>query len=85
MNNNEGMLFVFDEQAIQSFWMKDMQFPLDILWIDENKTVVGIERNVSPDTFPQTFSSSQPVVYVLEVNAGWTEMHQVVAGDVLSW
>src|SRR3989344_8005153 len=49
MKNNEGMLFVFKEEAIQSFWMKDMQFSLDILWIDENKIIVGIERNVSPD------------------------------------
>ena len=85
MKNNEGMLFVFKEEAIQSFWMKDMQFSLDILWIDENKIIVGIERNVSPDTFPQTFSPYKPALYVLELNAGWTEKHQVVAGDVLSW
>jgi len=65
-----GMLFVFPEKAKQSFWMKDMLVPIDILWIADDGVVVGIEREVSPDTFPKVFISPESVRYVLETRAG---------------
>ena len=81
----EGMLFVYENPQILSFWMKDMYFPIDIIWIDENRTVAGIVRHVSPDTFPQTFSSLVLVQYVLEVQAGWVDRHGLVPGDPIAW
>lgn len=85
LKENEGMLFVYENPRILSFWMRDMRFPLDIIWIDGHKNIVGIVPDISPDTFPQMFSSAVPVQYVLEVSAGWAELHGVVVGDQLAW
>lgn len=65
-----GMLFVFEEPAIQTFWMKDMAFSIDIAWINSDWCVVNIAHNVSPETFPDTFVPSEKSTFVLEVNAG---------------
>ncbi|MDO8470701.1 MAG: DUF192 domain-containing protein [bacterium] len=85
MKEGEGMLFVFQHPHIPSFWMKDMHFPLDIIWIDESRAIVGIERNVPTSSFPQTFSPTQPVLYVLELNASWADRYGVVVGDRITW
>jgi uncharacterized membrane protein (UPF0127 family) len=70
MPQDQGMLFIFDHSAKHCFWMKDMHFPLDILWMDGNKTVVHVETNVQPDSYPQSFCPDQNARYVLELNAG---------------
>ena len=73
---NNGMLFVFDESHIPAFWMYDMNFALDFIWI-HNNTVVDITENVPPPapnaTKQQlpTYSPNAPVNMVLELNAGW--------------
>lgn len=67
---NYGMLFVFPEKGIQGFWMKDMHVSIDIIWLSEDGTILGIEDSVSPDTYPTVFSSPEPVRYVLETRAG---------------
>ncbi len=63
----DGMLFIFDEPASHGIWMKDMNFTIDILWLDTDFTVVHRENSISPDTFPQSFSSPIPALYVLEL------------------
>jgi uncharacterized membrane protein (UPF0127 family) len=78
---NAGMLFVYKEPAIPGFWMPDMNFSIDIIWIDENRNIIGVAENISPDTFPETFSPPSPILYVLEVNAGWSEIHNISADD----
>jgi len=85
IKSNEGMLFVFDEPDYHSFWMKDMLFPIDIIWFDENKKVVHIEKNVSPDTYPRGFTPGFPAQYVLETNAGISEEYNVNLGDRAEW
>ncbi len=65
-----GMLFVFEEPDSYSFWMKDMVFPIDIIWIDTDWCVVNVAYNVSPDTYPDHFTPSGKASFVLEVNAG---------------
>ncbi len=65
-----GMLFVFDSPNAAGIWMKDMQFPLDILWAREDGTITTIERNVATSTYPEAFYPKTPdAKYVLEVNA----------------
>ncbi len=64
-----GMLFVFDEPGQYGFWMKDMNFPLDMVWIGADKTVLGVTKDISSSTYPETFSPPSPVLYVLEINA----------------
>lgn len=73
---NTGMLFLFEDAFIPSFWMKDMNFALDFLWIRDG-TIVDITENVpapSGDDLP-TYSPNQPIDMVLEVNAGWIAQH----------
>ncbi|MCR4275020.1 MAG: DUF192 domain-containing protein [Candidatus Campbellbacteria bacterium] len=73
---NTGMLFVFDTSDVYGFWMKDMFFSLDIIWLDNNFTVVHLEQNVSPETYPSVFIPNEKALYVLEVNAGVSnELH----------
>ncbi len=71
---NHGMLFIFGREQAYSFWMMDMRFSLDIIWIDSNGIVVHIENNVPPCS--RACPSYQPNVsalYVLEVNAGFAD------------
>lgn len=77
---DEGMLFVFDAPERYTFWMKDMNFPIDIVWFDKSKRVVDITHNATPDSYPETFQSLVPAQYVLEVASGWTERHGVEIG-----
>ena len=80
---NEGMLFVFPTDDKYAFWMKDMKFSIDIIWLDANGTVVYIAPDVSPSTYPRTFTPTSPARYVLEVNAGFTAQYHVEVGNVL--
>ncbi len=77
----QGMLFIFPEPGIYPFWMKGMRFPLDIIWLAAPSTVVHVEKNVSPDTYPKIYASLSPADYVLEVNAGVVEKNGIKAGD----
>ncbi len=83
MPRNQGMLFVFNQPGNYYFWMKGMNFPLDILWIDQNFQVVDITKEISINDFPVNFSSRVPAQYVLEVNAGWTQEHGVGLGTTV--
>ncbi|RLE03514.1 MAG: hypothetical protein DRJ11_04065 [Candidatus Aminicenantes bacterium] len=76
---NEGMLFIFEEDGLYSFWMKNMKFPLDILWLDKNKKIVHIEENVPPcqaEPCP-SYTPSLPARYVLELKAGSVKSHSL--------
>lgn len=78
-----GMLFMFSEPDFYSFWMPDMNFPIDIIWIADGK-VVGIEENVSNEFDPQNprfYTPLRPAQYVLEVNAGFAGNHNIGIGD----
>lgn len=70
LSEEEGMLFVFEERGSHGIWMKDMNFPIDIIWLNESLEVVHIAPYVSPDTYPQVFEPDEPARYVLEVHAG---------------
>ncbi len=82
---NEGMLFVFDKSALHSFWMKDMLFAIDIIWLDESKRVVFIEKNVFPDSYPKNFVPTVPAKYVLETNSGFSDKNGVLIGDSVNF
>jgi uncharacterized membrane protein (UPF0127 family) len=78
-----GMLFIFDEPDYHGIWMKDMLFPIDIIWIDENLVVVGIDKSVRPDTYPKTFRPTAPVKYVVETEDRYTDTYGLGAGDTV--
>lgn len=78
--DGQGMLFVFDQDALWGFWMKDMRFAIDILWLDSSGRVVTIAANVSPDSYPQTFYPKMPARYVVELPAGYAAAHSIAEG-----
>jgi uncharacterized membrane protein (UPF0127 family) len=81
LQNDQGMLFVFDKSGKYGFWMKDMKFPIDILWIDENFSIVGIEKNVATSTYPQVFGQNFIAEYVLEAPSGFSDENSVLVGN----
>lgn len=83
---NLGMLFVFEQSGIYEFWMKDMKFAIDIIWLDESKKIVDITHNVpiepdKDDNELTRYKPSQNAKYVLEVNAGLAQLHGLQRGD----
>lgn len=88
LDANSGMLFVFaQKKAFPSFWMKDMLFPLDIIWIADGK-ITKIDKNV-PIPSPAAnqlstlalYNPDKPIDYVLEVNAGFSDKNKLQVGD----
>ena len=77
------MLFVFDANDYHGIWMKDMRFPIDIIWIAEDKTIVEITRNVAPETYPTIFKPPRPVRYVIETNPYFAESFSINVGDTV--
>lgn len=82
---NTGMLFMFSKPAIECFWMKDMRFPLDIIWVNAQKRVVHIEQHVSPDTYPSTFCPNTPAAYAIELRAGEVVKRHIVLEQKLDF
>jgi len=78
---NHAMLFIFDTTDYHGIWMQEMEFPLDIIWLNEYTEVIHIERNVSPNTYPKTFRPQRPARYVLEFNAGFAQQNHLKIGD----
>jgi uncharacterized membrane protein (UPF0127 family) len=83
INPDQGMLLVFEQVNFYSIWMKNMKVPLDILWLDREKRIVHIERDVPPceeDPCP-TYTSRLPAIYVLELKAGSVKEHKLKMYD----
>lgn len=85
LSEDQGMLFIFDEPGVYPFWMKDMHFPIDILWLDENKEVVYIHSSAKPEDYPATYNPQTEARYVLEVVDGFVEDYGVKVGEELAW
>lgn len=76
---DDGMLFIFDQPEIRRFWMRNTYVPLDMIFLDGKRTVVGIEEN----TVPLDETSRGPdreAQYVVEVRAGYARLHGIAAG-----
>lgn len=65
-----AMLFIFPRVGRYGIWMKDMRFPIDIVWLDENKNVVDVRERIAPETYPEVFYPSGESRYVLEFASG---------------
>ncbi|KKQ96189.1 MAG: hypothetical protein UT23_C0038G0001 [Candidatus Woesebacteria bacterium GW2011_GWA1_39_12] len=85
-----GMLFIFEENSRPNFWMKDMRFAIDIIWINDGK-VVQIDRAIPPpelgtkDGDLELYRSNQPIDLVLEVPSGFSDKNQIEVGGVVHW
>ena len=80
LRSGNGMLFVFDTDGLWNIWMKDMRFPIDIVWADVDGKVVTVALDIAPETYPEVFSPSSPARYVLELPAGFAAAHGIVEG-----
>lgn len=83
MENTQGMLFIFEDERPRYFYMKNTQLPLDIIFLDEDKKVVGFAKNTVP-LDETSLPSGAPAWYVLEVNAGWADGWGIESGDFIS-
>lgn len=85
MDENKGMLFVFDEDNSTGFWMKDTRIPLDIIFVGSDSTVINVQKNAKP--YDRTnYPATAPYRYVLEVNGGSADKWGVEEGKTkLNW
>lgn len=84
---NESMLFVFSKENDYQFWMKDMKFPIDIIWLNSDRKVVHIEHSLepcNPDGCP-LYSPNAKAQYVLETVAGFAQKYDVTEDTVVEF
>ncbi len=85
LKDNEGMLFVFDEPGEYYFWMRGMNFAIDMIWISEDGRVVYIKKDARPEDHLSTFGPDVNAKYVLEVNSGFSDKYNLKVGDMVSF
>ena len=91
MDAGTGMLFVFENEGVFTFWMKEMHFPLDIVWVGADCTVVDVTLGAPPPEEGQSladlprFSPGSPALYVLEINAGEFAEQGIEIGDLVEF
>lgn len=84
LGNNQGMLFIFPDTDYRSFYMKNTKIPLDIIYIDDNKTIVSFQKNAKPFD-EKALPSNAPAKYVLEINAGLSDKWAIEIGDTIDF
>lgn len=79
--DGQGMLFIYKNKTIPTFWMKSMNFPLDIIWIEDDK-IIKIDKNLVPegDKPENTYAPDKPINYVLEINRGLSDRYNLKVG-----
>ncbi|MEZ4104156.1 MAG: DUF192 domain-containing protein [Candidatus Paceibacterota bacterium] len=77
-------LFIFDQLGFHPIWMKDMNYSIDILWLNKDKEIIHIIKEASPDSFPETFTPDQEALYVVETVAGFVDNNSIKIGDKVS-
>jgi uncharacterized protein len=84
---DHGMLFLFERSEFHGIWMKNCKFPIDILWLDEARTVVHVEENVPPckaDPCP-VYQPLRKAVFVVELNAGQARREKATVGAAVQF
>ena len=86
---DQGMIFVFDKPGLYSLWMLNMQFPLDMIWFDQDGKMIHFEKDVPPCKTPLEITACQSIVpdgqatYVLEVTSGFIDNNNITKDSVL--
>ncbi|MBC8045577.1 MAG: DUF192 domain-containing protein [Fimbriimonadaceae bacterium] len=84
MDEKQGMLFIFNIERQQAFWMRNTIIPLDIIYVNSKKEIVSIAKDAQPFS-EKSLPSAKPAQYVIEVIAGFTEKYNITAGDKVDW
>lgn len=82
MASDEGVAFIFKNSGQKVFWMKDMLFPLDFVYIHNNR-VVELKENILPSSYPNTIVNQQPANIVIELSAGQIKQKNIQLNDIL--
>jgi hypothetical protein len=92
LDENAGMLFIFEKTGAKNFWMRDMNYNIDIIWIDENKSVTGFVENADKNSYnkknpeySRIYRSPENTKYVLEVATNTIQTLKIKIGDVLEF
>ena len=84
MDDDNGMLFIFEKPDMQSFWMKNTILPLDIMFIDSVGVIDTIYRETTPYS-EKSLPSRRRVQFVVEVNGGWSDKSGIIEGDLIEF
>jgi hypothetical protein len=84
MTENQAMLFIFPYERIQSFWMRNTNISLDMIFVNKDKKIITIHKNTRILS-DQSYPSSEPAMYVVEVIAGFTDKYNIKVGDRIEW
>jgi uncharacterized membrane protein (UPF0127 family) len=82
LNDHEGMIFIFSKPDYYAFWMKDMNFSLDFIYLHKD-TIVDLKSDISPLSYPETIQPIKPSDKIIEVNSGTIKKIQAKIGDVI--
>jgi hypothetical protein len=85
LKEDEGMLFIFSKPNKNYFWMKEMNFPIDMIWIDDNFKVIYIKKDALPSSYPEFFGPGVDNRYVFEVVGSFSEKNNLKVGDVVEF
>jgi uncharacterized membrane protein (UPF0127 family) len=83
LKETEAMLFIFPESDYHGIWMKGMRFPIDIIWISEDREVIAVDSAVSPGSYPKIYEPPRPAKYVVEANARFAQTFGIGVGDAV--
>lgn len=82
LDNNTGMIFIWEYERARTFWMKNMLIPLDIIFLNKDKKIIDIKENFNPcESEPCPSYISKPAMYAIEINAGLSEKLNLTLGD----
>jgi len=84
LGNDEGMLFIFDQSEMRSFWMKNTRIPLDIIYVDDAYKIVTVVSDAVPYS-ERSLPSTAPARYVVEVNGGFAARYGIKEGDRIAF
>ncbi len=84
MEETQGMLFIFPIDTIQNFWMRNTYIPLDMIFVNSKDKIVTIQH-ATKTLSDQTYASTAPAMYVIEVSLGYTDKYKIKTGDKISW
>lgn len=73
LSSDEAMLFIFDYDSEWAIWMKDMNYAIDIVWLDKNRHIIDFTQNATPESYPKRFMPKQEARYVVEFKSGTIE------------
>ena len=85
LRETEAMLFVFEHPGFYAFHMPNMNFPIDIIWLNKNREIVTIKHTARPEDYPEKYYPEKSAQFVVETVAGFADRYNLKNGDVFHW